>query len=58
MGNNGRSTNSQNPLDIPDTRAIMSQLNNILMNSWLVGIIEIVKLEAFTTKPAQESLDT
>ena len=52
MSNNGRSTNSQNSLDIPDARAIMGQLNNFLMGSWLVGIIEIVKLEAFTTKPA------
>ncbi len=58
MSYNGCSTDSQHPLNISDTGAIMGKLYNFLMGSWLVCIVEVVKLEALATKSAKESLKT
>ena len=56
MGDNSRSTYFEESLNIPDTRAIMGQLNNLFVGTRLVGVVQVIQLEGFVTNSTKISL--
>ena len=58
VADNSRWTDAENMACIPDARTIHSHIDYALVNSWLVGVIDKLNLEALSAISTEVALYT